>query len=82
VARGQRLAELPLPVGGMISDLAIEGVARRLKEIQEEARKLGFRFPDAPLTLATLPSPAIPFLRISEDGLVDLKKGEIVSLMV
>ena len=82
VARGQRLAELPLPVGGMISDLPIEGVARRLKEIQEEARKLGFRFPDAPLTLATLPSPAIPFLRISEDGLVDLKKGEIVSLMV
>ena len=82
VARGQPLAELPLPIGGMIADLPIEEVARRLREIQEKARELGFRFPDAPLTLATLPSPAIPFLRISEEGLVDLKKGEIVGIMV
>jgi len=82
VSKGQVLIELPLPIGGVISDLPIEEVARKLKEIQEEAKKLGFRFPDAPLTLATLSTPAIPFLRISEDGLVDVKKGEIVSLVI
>ena len=79
---GERQAELPLPLGGLMPDLPVEEAAERLKAIQEKAEQLGFRYTDAVLTLATLTSPAIPFFRISEDGLVDMKKGEVVGLIV
>ena len=79
---GELQAELPLPIGGLIPDIPVEEVAERLKAIQEKAEELGFRYTDAALTLATLTSPAIPFFRISEDGLMDMKKGQVVELIM
>ena len=81
-AQGEVLAELALPIGGILSHLPIEEIAQRLNTIQEKARALGFRFSDASLTLATLTTPAIPFLRLSEEGLVDVRKGQVVDLIV
>jgi adenine deaminase len=78
---GQRQAEVPLPVGGVISELTTEEVARRLEAVQKKIEELGFRFLDAALTLATLTTPAIPFFRISDQGLVDLKTGQVVGVI-
>jgi adenine deaminase len=79
---GERLAELPLPIGGLISNLTVAETAERLKAIQEKAEELGFRYPDVSLTVATLTTPAIPFFRISEEGLVDLRKGKVFDLIM
>ncbi len=79
---GQRQAELPLPIGGLMTNLDMKETAQRLDAIQKKAEDLGFPYPDAALTLATLTTPAIPFLRISEDGLVDVKTGQFVQLLV
>jgi adenine deaminase len=79
---GRVQVELPLPIGGILSNLPIEDVAEALDEIQSSVTGLGFSFEDVFLTLNTLTTPAIPFLRISEDGLVDIKKGELVDLIV
>jgi len=79
---GQLQAELPLPIGGLITRLSMEETAQRLNAIQGKAEALGFRYPDAALTLATLTSPAIPFLRISEDGLVEVRSGRVVEWLV
>ncbi len=81
-ANGEILAELPLPIGGIISDLPLEVVADRMAEIQQKAIDLGIPFPDAHLTLTTLTTPAIPFLRICEAGLVDIRENKVVSLIV
>jgi len=75
-------AELPLPIAGLISDQPMENIVRKLKEIQLKLTELGCSLPDAYRTLTTLTSPAIPFLRLSEEGLVDLQKGERVPLFV
>jgi adenine deaminase len=64
-----------------MTNLSIEETAQRLNAIQGKAEALGFRYPDAALTLATLTTPAIPFLRISEDGLVDVRSGQVVELV-
>jgi adenine deaminase len=81
-AHGQVQAEIELSIGGIMSSLTIEAVAQGLTRLQEKAEALGFRFPDAPLTLATLTTPAIPFLRLSEEGLVDVRKGDVVEFIV
>jgi adenine deaminase len=75
-ANGRILVELPLPVFGIMSDLPIEDIARRLKEIKKAAFELGVRHPDPLLTLVTLTGAAIPYLRICEEGLVNLKDGQ------
>ncbi len=81
-ADGQVKAELPLPFGGIMSDQPMAAIVEGLDAIHQEMADLGCSLPDAHLTLATFTSQAIPFLRISEAGLVDVRKGEIVDLLV
>jgi adenine deaminase len=81
-SEGKIHAELALPVAGIMSNQRIEEIAERLNDIQAKARALGFRFTDAALTLAVLTTAAIPFLRLSEEGLVDSKTGRVVDLVL
>jgi len=75
--KGRILAELPLPVFGIMSNLPIEDIARRLKGIKKAVTDLGVGHLDPLLTLITLTGAAIPYLRICEEGLVNLKDGQI-----
>jgi adenine deaminase len=79
---GEILAELPLPIFGIMSDLPIETIAQRLQEIKSTVSDLGVTFPDPLLTLITLTGAAIPYLRICEEGLVNLKDGKTVELII
>jgi adenine deaminase len=79
---GEILAELPLPIFGIMSDLPIETIAQRLQEIKTAVSQLGVPFPDPLLTLITLTGAAIPYLRICEEGLVNLKDGKTVELII
>ena len=76
------LAELPLPIFGIMSDLPIEDIAERLGKIKTAAARLGVPFPDPLLTLITLTGAAIPYLRICEEGLVNLKSGKTLALTI
>ncbi|RJQ77954.1 MAG: adenine deaminase [Desulfobacteraceae bacterium] len=78
VARqGEILAELPLPNLGMVADLAMIDLSRKLSDLTGAVQSLGTPFHDPLLTLATLTGAAIPYLRICEDGLVHFKSGEV-----
>jgi adenine deaminase len=79
---GESLAELPLPIFGIMSDLPIETIVRRLQEIKSAVSQLGVPFPDPLLTLITLTGAAIPYLRICEEGLVNLKDGKTIGLII
>jgi adenine deaminase len=75
-------AELPLPIFGLMSDLPIENIVQKLQEIKQAVAGLGVSFPDPLLTLITLTGAAIPYLRICEEGLVNLKNGETLALYI
>lgn len=76
------IAELPLPLFGIISDLKMKDLDQQFDKIIIAAKKLGISFPDPLLSLMTLSGSAIPYLRICEEGLVNLKSGKNVSLFV
>jgi adenine deaminase len=80
--RGQIFCELPLPILGLISDLPMEVIAERTEAINDAVSKLGVPFPDPFLTLITLTGAAIPYLRICEEGLVNLKDGKTLPLFI
>jgi adenine deaminase len=79
---GKVLAELPLPIGGKISDLPLEELCRQSDKLQQRATELGAIPPNVHISLSALTTGAIPFFRICETGLMDIRKGEIVRLMV
>ena len=79
---GKIMAELPLPIFGIISDLGMNQLAQRLDSVRREARALGIPFTDPVLTLSTLTGAAIPYLKICEKGLVNLKDGKTLPLEV
>ena len=53
-----------------------------IESIKDAVTGLGCNFPDPMLTLVTLTGAAIPYLRICEEGLVNLKDGKTVGLFV
>jgi len=79
---GKILAEIPLPVFGIIADMPIKMLVKRMEEITRVIKDLSFPYENPLLTLVTLTGAAIPFLRICEEGLVNLKDGKTLGLIV
>jgi len=82
VAHGEILAELPLPIAGLMSDLPLEEVVRRGGELKKAARALGCGLSDPFMQLSFLALPVIPKLKLTDLGLVDVERFELVSLFV
>jgi adenine deaminase len=53
-----------------------------LREIKKTVADRGVPFPDPLLSLITLTGAAIPYLRICEEGLVNLKTGNTIGLFL
>lgn len=72
---GRVVAELALPIFGIMSPEPLETTARDIQAVNAAAAAAGIRFPDPLLSLIALTGAAIPFYRICEEGLVDFKGG-------
>jgi adenine deaminase len=79
---GKILAEIAFPVGGMISTETMEIIAEKLDRIQDEGTKLGCTSPGIRTTVSVLTTGAIPYLRICESGLFNLRLNRMVDLVV
>lgn len=71
---GKILADLPLPVAGLMNDGSYESVREKLLGLREQVRALGCPLPEPFLQLAFLPLPVIPHLKITDRGLVDVDR--------
>lgn len=79
VRAGQVLAELALPVAGLMSLDPYEVVRDQLVDLRAAAQSLGVTLEEPFLQLAFLALPVIPALKITDRGLVDVNKFEIIS---
>ncbi|HSC72914.1 MAG TPA: adenine deaminase [Gaiellaceae bacterium] len=77
---GTVTAELPLPVAGLLADAPLAEVIRRSLECNDAARALGWSGATPFLTLSFLGLSVIPSLKITDRGLVDVDRFEIVPL--
>ncbi len=75
-------AELPLPVAGLLSDRPLGDVLEASRTINAAAGALGVTFPSPFQMLAFLALSVIPSLKITDRGLVDVDRFELVSLAV
>jgi adenine deaminase len=80
---GERvLAQLPLPVAGLMSDRSLAEVRASLDDLVTAARKLGCTHPDPFMILSFLALEVIPALKLTDRGLVDVERFELVPVAV
>ena len=75
---GEVRAELPLPIAGLMSDQSFEHVRDALDPLREAAKRLGVTLSEPFLQVAFLPLPVIPHLKITDLGLVDVNRMELL----
>ncbi len=78
VAGGEVLAELALPVAGLMSLEPFEVVRDRLVDLRAAAKSLGVVLEEPFLQLAFLALPVIPHLKITDHGMVDVDRFEVM----
>lgn len=79
VEGGQVLAELALPVAGLMSLKPFEAVHQDLIALRAAAKSLGVTLEEPFLQLAFLALPVIPHLKITDHGMVDVDRFEVMA---
>jgi adenine deaminase len=77
---GEVSAELPLPVAGLLADAPLAEVIEKSLACNDAARALGWSGATPFLTLSFLGLSVIPSLKITDRGLVDVDRFELVPL--
>ena len=77
---GSVTAELPLPVAGLVSDLPLENVIEASEATVAAVHALGSEVASPFQSLAFLALSVIPSLKITDHGLVDVDRFELVPL--
>jgi len=80
VSSGKTLAKLELPIAGLMSTERLESVVEKHENLEKAAKKLGCKLEQPFMTLSFIALPVIPKLKITDFGLVDVEKQEIISV--
>ena len=80
-SEGKIIAEVALPIGGILSDLPLDRLAEEIQSVQGAMRKLGIDHPNPIMSICTITLPVSPALKITDRGLIDVKTTRIVDLL-
>jgi adenine deaminase len=79
---GRVLARAPLPIAGLMSSRPASEVSEDVRSLKRAAKSLGSSAPDPFTTMSFLALEVVPSLKLTDLGLVDVEKFEIVPLFV
>lgn len=82
VQDGKVLASLPLPIAGLMSNKPLDVVVDSMNELNNACRQMGFKHKNPFMILSFLALPVIPELKLTDKGLVDVNKFEIIDLWI
>lgn len=75
------LANLKLPIAGIMSEEPIEKVARDLAKVRASLVDLGYQHYNPIMSIGTYGLAVSPYLKLTDKGLVDVVQGKILSLI-
>lgn len=76
------LAELPLPIGGLMSNEPVEVVRTKMDALLKAAHELGSTLHDPFMAMSFMALEVIPSLKLTDMGLVDVDNFHLVDLFV
>lgn len=75
------LAEVPLPVAGILSEKSIQELGKEVELLREKMHLLGYKHYNPIMSLCTISLPVSPALKITDKGLIDVNNGKIIDLI-
>lgn len=78
---GEEIALVELPIAGLMSEERAEVVAKKAEQLLAAFRECGCNLNNAYMQLSLLALVVIPELRISDKGIVDVNRFEVVNLI-
>ncbi|PPA68980.1 adenine deaminase C-terminal domain-containing protein [Jeotgalibacillus proteolyticus] len=78
VDQGEVLHEIPLTIGGMMSKEPMEAVMASEEKLKAILEKKGYTHNDPVYTLLFLSSTHLPYIRLTQKGLYDVKKKTVL----
>ncbi|ANS74753.1 adenosine deaminase [Paenibacillus yonginensis] len=82
VENGQILAMMELPVGGILTEEPLEAAGRKVQKLRAAMKSLGYKHYNPIMSISTHSLAVSPALKITDWGLIDVNKGQVVSLLV
>lgn len=76
------LAEVPLPVAGILSEKTVQELGKEVEILRKKMSQLGYKHYNPIMSLCTLSLPVSPALKITDKGLIDVNQGKIVNLII
>lgn len=80
VCTGSNVFDLPLPIGGIMSNVSCETLAQSYLQLNSLCKALGCNLTAPFMTLSFMALPVIPSLKITDKGLFDVEKFAFVSV--
>ncbi len=71
-----------MDVYSLVPDYSLKEISRKTKELDIRMEEIGSTLPRPFLALQTIPFTGLPFLRITDRGLADIKTRKLVSLFL
>lgn len=81
-AEGRVLGQMPLPLGGLMSEMNAKEAIAVLDEITEIYHELGGTLPAPFMTISFISLPTVPEYGLTDKGLVDVREHKLVSPFV
>lgn len=78
VDRGEVLLEIPLTLGGLMSSSSMEEMIDKEKALKAIFKEHGYQFQDPVYSILFLTVAHLPYIRITPQGIIDIKKREIL----
>ena len=83
VKDGEVIAKMPLPIAGLMTDLAAEEIAKQNEELRKSVYQLGVPEDIEPfMSMAFVSLAVIPHLKMTTHGLVDVDQFQLTDLVV
>ncbi len=79
---GAEITRHPLPIAGLMSDAPLATVAASTRALLGAARRMGARLEDPFMTLSFMALSVIPALKLTDRGLLDVNRFELVPLFI
>ncbi|KRF09786.1 adenine deaminase C-terminal domain-containing protein [Paenibacillus sp. Soil787] len=82
VENGEVIANLELPVGGILTEVPLEQVAKEVEQLRKAMESLGYCHYNPIMSISTHSLPVSPALKITDFGLIDVNEGKVVPLII
>jgi len=82
VENGEIKASLQLEVAGILTEKPLNLLAAKISKIREAMTELGYQHYNPIMSLSTNTLPVSPALKLTDRGLIDVEKMEIVNLII